>query len=225
MGLRELRSLTLDNHSLEEVIAGVFRYASGFFWPDQVFEEILETAREVASLRPRYVLEIGTDAGGTLLMWSRIAHPEAVIVSIDLPGAQAGTTPSRLRDPLFLRMGLPGQRIHLIRGNSHHPATLEKARLLIGRNLVDFLYIDGDHTEEGVRADYEMYGPLVRPGGLIAFHDIVVDSPQCGVARFWRELRQTRPTRSIVAFPPRYGIGLVPVPLSGEQPSSDSTQG
>ena len=39
----------------------------------------------------------------------------------------------------------------------------------------DFLFIDGDHT--GVGRDYEMYRDLVRPGGLIAFHDIVADQP------------------------------------------------
>jgi hypothetical protein len=34
------------------------------------------------------------------------------------------------------------------------------------------LFIDGDHTYEGVRRDFEMYSPLVRKGGIIAFHDI-----------------------------------------------------
>ena len=35
-----------------------------------------------------------------------------------------------------------------------------------------------------MRADYALYGPLVRRGGLIAFHDLVLP----GVAALWNEL-------------------------------------
>ena len=38
--------------------------------------------------------------------------------------------------------------------------------------LVDFLFIDGDHSLEGVKLDDEQYGQLVRSGGIIAFHDV-----------------------------------------------------
>jgi len=63
----------------------------------------------------------------------------------------------------------------------------------------DALFIDGDHSEEGVAADFEMYGPLVRKGGIIGFHDIVADvfqrygrptpSSTGGVPRFWQKLK------------------------------------
>lgn len=36
---------------------------------------------------------------------------------------------------------------------------------------LDFVYIDGDHSYEGVRADLEAYFPLIREGGIIAGHD------------------------------------------------------
>ena len=35
--------------------------------------------------------------------------------------------------------------------------------------MLDLLFIDGDHSYEGVRQDYKMYSKLVRDGGLIAF--------------------------------------------------------
>jgi predicted O-methyltransferase YrrM len=207
--LPALRALTLANCSVEEVAAGVFDYAGGFFWPDQVFEEIVVALKEVERLQPRYIVEIGTNAGGTLLLWSRVAHPEATIVSIDLRGGQAGIRTSPLREPLFRRMGLSRQKIHLVNGDSHNPATLELAKKYLLNNPVDFLFIDGDHSENGVRSDYEMYGPLVRPGGMIGFHDIAVNTPECRVIDLWRELTQSAKTWSIVGSPPRYGIGLL----------------
>lgn len=43
------------------------------------------------------------------------------------------------------------------------------------------LFIDADHSYEGVRRDFELWSPLVAPGGLIIFHDYV-GAP--GVTRF-----------------------------------------
>ena len=56
-------------------------------------------------------------------------------------------------------------------------------------NQLDFLFIDGDHSYEGVRSDFEMYAPLVRSGGLIAFHDITPSKGSRHVYRFWDEIK------------------------------------
>ncbi len=37
--------------------------------------------------------------------------------------------------------------------------------------MVDFLFIDGDHKEASVESDYANYEPLVKTGGIVAFHD------------------------------------------------------
>ena len=59
-----------------------------------------------------------------------------------------------------------------------------------------------------------MYGPLVRPGGIIGFHDIN-DHPTAGggdVPRYWRELAWTRPVQEFIARPEQgFGIGIVRV--------------
>lgn len=36
---------------------------------------------------------------------------------------------------------------------------------------VDFVFIDGDHSEAGCRTDWELWSPFVPPGGVVAFHD------------------------------------------------------
>jgi hypothetical protein len=36
---------------------------------------------------------------------------------------------------------------------------------------VDFVFIDGDHTEKGVRRDIEAWEPKVRSGGMVLGHD------------------------------------------------------
>ena len=36
---------------------------------------------------------------------------------------------------------------------------------------IDFLFIDGDHSIEGCKFDYENFEKDIKPGGYIAFHD------------------------------------------------------
>ena len=58
--------------------------------PVQMRSELVEYARIVAELRPRAALEIGTFRGGTLFIHSRLATPDATLISIDLPGSLLG---------------------------------------------------------------------------------------------------------------------------------------
>src|SRR2546427_468071 len=143
----QIRNLDLTSQSLEELVEVVFNFADGFFEPIQIQSEILEALREIRKLRPKYIVEVGTAGGGTLLMWSRVAHPEATIVTIDLPGGEFGGGSSYLRVPLFRRLPLPGQTLHIIRGDSHNPRTVELTKKYLHSNPADFLFIDADHTE------------------------------------------------------------------------------
>ena len=185
---QQIRNLSLERQSLQEVLDQVFEYSGGFFEPIQRRSEILEALQEVRKLRPKHIVEVGTAGGGTLLLWSRVADPNATIVTIDLPGGEFGGGSSYLRVPLFRRLPLPTQTLHLIRGDSHQQATVELTKSYLGGNLADFLFIDADHTEAGVRADYSMYSPLVRKGGMIGFHDIAITRPEYGVRKLWGEL-------------------------------------
>ena len=58
------------------------------------------------------------------------------------------------------------------------------------------MFIDGDHTYEGVKKDFKMYKTLVRKNGLIAFHDI--NSETMGVFHFWREIKKRYKYEEIV---------------------------
>ena len=36
---------------------------------------------------------------------------------------------------------------------------------------VEFVFLDGDHSYEGLRGDWEAWSPLVAPGGVVCLHD------------------------------------------------------
>ena len=175
----------------------------------QVPSEITDLARAVAALKPKRILEIGTADGSTLLIWANIASER--VISCDIK-------PMAIQSMLFKRFPPPasGCRVTLLSGNSHDPAFKSLVERHLEGEQVDFLFIDGDHTEAGVSADYEAYRSLVRPGGLIAFHDIVEKQPlpQNQVYYFWKKIKREADTEEFVQDPGQcgYGIGIVRVP-------------
>lgn len=181
------------------------------FRPLQIKEEIARLFEIVEALEPASVCEIGSAGCGTTFLFARAAAPGSLVISLDLELEEA----RRRAAALFAR---EGQRVVCLKADSHRPGTVrEVERLLAGRPL-DFLFIDGDHSYEGVARDFELYAPLVRRGGLIAFHDIVPLKPGDarhtvgGVPRFWRELKGRHASaREIVADPGQsaFGIGII----------------
>jgi len=93
---------------------------------------------------------------------------------------------------------------------------------------IDFLFIDGDHSYAGVKSDFEMFAPLVRAGGVVAFHDIVPDwragrgeptvRDSGGVPQFWSELRNrySNNCREFIDDPQQDGCGIGIIRWAGQ---------
>ena len=204
------------NATPEELVDFSFNAAGGLLHTSQVRSEIIELTELVGKRRPKTVVEIGTAHGGTLFLWCRQADPAATIVSLDLPGGMHGGGYPYWMSWVYQRFPLAGQKLHLLRGDSHKPEMFARLKsALPGDGQMDFLFIDGDHTYEGVKADFEMYSSLVRPGGLIVFHDICKhpESLNCQVDRFWQEVKNARRAREFVHDPNQgtCGIGVIEV--------------
>ncbi len=207
--------------AIEDYVELAFRWGffplhlSDFFTirPFQLREELVELLALVAGLHAKVMLEIGTALGGTLYLFTKAADSDAVIMTIDLPRGPFGGGYPMWKLPLYKSFAKGQQRIDLIRGDSHSSVSFEQVKMILGGKKLDFLFIDGDHKYEGVRRDYEMYGPLTREGGLIAFHDIVPQAleSECEVSKFWNEVRHSYKHTEIVKDwnQKRGGIGVL----------------
>jgi predicted O-methyltransferase YrrM len=113
-------------------------------------------------------VEIGRFKGGSTVvfatalpagieLWSYDLH---VALRPDMPGAELD---AELRDALA-RYGLDG-KVHLVVADSRtvDPPSEE----------IELLFVDGDHSYEGAKADFDRWGAFVRPGGHLLFHDAV----------------------------------------------------
>jgi cephalosporin hydroxylase len=209
--VRDIRSLS-DDSSIQILADFCFRYA---IRPLQVPDELIRFFEVVSALQAKNVMEIGTYNGGTLFMTCRVCDPGATIISVDTSGGKLGHGYVLPRKFVYKRFTKKSQKLHLLRKDSHDPKTSDLVQSLLGGVPLDFLFIDGDHTYDGVRADFEMYAPLVRKGGIIAFHDIVKHPPQveCEVDRFWDEVKIRYSHNEIIKDPSQgwAGIGLLTI--------------
>ena len=185
------RSRRLEFRELLEELFNDSSLLSILYRPMQVKWEIERLSYILRDLRPKYLLEIGTARGGTLFLWTRLARDDALIISIDLPKGSFGGGYPLLKGFAYKFFAKRKQKIVLIRGDSHDSRTLKKVKEILAGRKLDFLFIDGDHTYEGVKKDYEMYSSLVRKAGIIAFHDIVPhpSKTRCEVSKFWNEIK------------------------------------
>lgn len=138
----------------------------------QVRREIAEFVR-IILLKGLHnsILEIGLgNHGGTHILWRHIFKH---VVTIDFDDAWD------FRLDNWLDSGST-----FIVGRSEDPATLEKAQDCLGS--VDVLFIDADHNYGPVARDWAMYHKLVRPGGIVAFHDSAY--ALYGVGKFLEDL-------------------------------------
>lgn len=177
-------------------IASVLRFTenacNGAFKPLQIRSEISGLLRHVKKLKPKYIVEIGTANGGTLLSLIKISPSDSTNISIDLPSGAFGGGYAWYKIPLLKAFVSKKQHIHLLRADSHSLKTKKTLQNILGEKKIDFLLIDGDHTYKGVKQDFDLYSPLVRKGGSIAFHDIVPHSKKlnCGVDKLWSKLKK-----------------------------------
>jgi predicted O-methyltransferase YrrM len=186
----------------------------------------------VQRIEPRRILEIGGFLGGTVYAW--IAHTQAREVHVieDFEGLRSipeNAYPIKGFEhvpqwPLFPHEVKDQWRIWAFdntknviphEANSHEYFDSLKECFPDEEHPFDFLFIDGDHSYEGAKEDFYLYSKLVRPGGIVALHDIInyAEVPENNVQPLWEEIKAdfNYKTVELVSRPNQnwMGIGVV----------------
>jgi hypothetical protein len=155
------------------------------------FAQLLELFRRE---KVRRYLEIGSRYGGSFNAVMRSLPPGSFGLAVDLPGVSWGRSSSEttLRR-VVSDLRKVGYGAALLLGNSQDAAIVEA---VAKHAPFDAVFIDGDHSYAGVRADWLNFGPLAR---IVAFHDITGDGATATgrtptpieVPLLWREIRSS----------------------------------
>lgn len=122
------------------------------------------------------VVEIGVYEGGSAALLAQAMPRDGELHLIDPFGEQpdalrAGwAADSRATRRVVARAVRAGPQVHWHVDYSQHVARRWNAS-------IDLLFIDGDHSKEGCRRDWDLFHPHVTAGGRVAFHDARLDQP------------------------------------------------
>jgi len=171
-----------------------------------------------ACLRAKRIVEIGSLFGGTLFEFMKHAPVSCSIVNVDVlvspfdgryEQQKAGHDYVWQQWARDLSTNKKKLELTTIQRPSMYAVAEVVAKL---KGKIDFLFIDGDHTYNGVKVDWEFYRPYLHEGSVIAFHDIYRRTAIDEVWKLWNEIKAAgyhTKEYSSVEGQDDWGIGVV----------------
>ncbi len=169
----------------------------------------------VAQLRPRLLVELGTDRGESYFAFCQSARENGTGTrAFAIDHWQGDSHVGSYDDTTFAEVSAHNLKYYrefstLLR------SSFDEALERFAPESIDLLHLDGHHTEEAARHDVEWWLPKLRPGGILLLHDVAVRGRDFGVWKVWAELRK-RGRAFAFAGPP--GLGIWEKPGAAVQP-------
>ena len=135
--------------------------------PAQVVEEFIEYLKIVSVIEKPAVLEIGVAQGQQRRFYEKL-----------------------LKCRRYFSIDIDEKSPAIVRGDSKDPQMIAVIKALEPKGW-DIIFVDGDHSRPGVRADHKNYKGLVRLGGFLVFHDTHHDhwKGMDGAVVLWNEIK------------------------------------
>ena len=161
----------------------------------------------VANLEPRKIVELGTHKGTSFFSFCQAAKDQKLKTEINAVDTWEGDE----------HAGFYGDEIYAGVQNSlkkyYSNINAKLIRKIFDEALgqfenasIDILHIDGLHTYEAVKHDFEFWLPKVKGDGVILFHDIEVGEKDFGVYKLWEEMKKRYKT---IEFHHSFGLGVL----------------
>lgn len=184
---------------------------AAFAWPERIVQSAWLEHGPFAfwlidAVRPRCFVELGTHNGFSYMAFCQAVKNEGLATRCHAVDRWEG-------DP---HAGYYGEDVYreLHQYNQQHYAgfstlirkSFDKAAETFADGTIDLLHIDGLHTYDAVRGDFERWLPKLSERGVVLFHDIAVHDRNFGVWRLWDELRARHPHFD---FEHGHGLGVL----------------
>ncbi len=115
-----------------------------------------------ASLNPQVFMQVGPGKLWDFNLFKGLCASGGLAIGIDYQVYEEWNEELDEKDPVTS---------YLIATGSHSDISEDTVKAILSDRKADMLFIDGDHSEELVRNDWNRYSKFVRSGGLVFFHD------------------------------------------------------
>lgn len=150
-------------------------------WPTYTLDEITHlTDAAISAARPDgMMIEVGCFSGKSLSVLlgaaRNITNPYSDtnpwVIGVDLFGWDPHLCEPHLRNVLADFRDVQWRLYPTDSATAARWLTQPPGDTLLVPGRLDFLHIDGEHSEAGVTADLSAFLPYLRSGGIVAFHD------------------------------------------------------
>ena len=161
----------------------------------------------MGAIRPNIFVELGTHSGNSYFAFCQSAkelHLPTQCFAVDT--WQGDMHAGKYDDTVFNEVNSHNEAHY---GNFSHllRMTFDEALSKFSDGSVNLLHIDGLHTYEAVKHDFETWLPKLAPNAIVLFHDTEMRDHGFGVWKFWSEL-QTK-YNAHLSFPHSKGLGVI----------------
>jgi len=173
----------------------------------------------VAAVKPKTVVELGTQGGLSFFTFCQSVKEndlDTICYAVDTWEGEAHT--GKYDEEVFNSVQEHARKEYA--GHSYLLRMLfSEALQHFSNDSLELLHIDGLHTYDAVKEDFDTWYPKVKPGGVILFHDIYARIMDFGAWKFWEELTQQYKT---FEFKHGFGLGVLQKPFEEGQSCTDS---
>jgi hypothetical protein len=162
----------------------------------------------IANTKPQIVVELGTHKGNSLFSFAQAIKDFNLDTKLHAVDTWQGDKHSgfygeevynnflRIKDKYY-------EDVNIV----PHKMFFDDAVYKFKDNSIDILHIDGLHTYEAVKHDFETWLPKVRKDtGIVLLHDVCEKSNDFGVYKLWEELKKKYTT---ITFEHYHGLGVL----------------
>jgi GT2 family glycosyltransferase/glycosyltransferase involved in cell wall biosynthesis/predicted O-methyltransferase YrrM len=161
----------------------------------------------VRNIKPGVIVELGTHKGTSLFSFCQAVKDGEIKTEINAVDTWKGDQQAGFYgDEVFEEVKEIKNKYYKALRVKFWRMTFDEAVVQFEDNSIDVLHIDGLHTYEAVKHDFENWIKRIKPDGIVIFHDISVTRDDFGVYKLWRELKEKYQT---MEFHHSYGLGVL----------------